>query len=263
MVDRAGVPDASAALPEGLEADASGLETPPMMVTPAAPVRAGTVTPTPQESKGVRRAAPKAKGDALPTPDLTPLPRQEREAQRKVTPTELLRRGLLRSKRSAEGPAAEPPSRSPRSPDRIWKVDSTQPSRSGHRPPDRAETVAAILASHRRDGSEGAGSMTYAEFEQRAAMFVNPIRDGTLSIRIEAGKVQVGGIPSSGFYDDLAVFAGSSAGWKLLSQLASALNDKVLPLTGAQWASLPAPFSVPQDRAGLLQRRGRGADGLG
>lgn len=211
----------------------------------------------------MRRGAPKAKGDALPTPDLTPLPRQEREAQRSETPTELLRRGLLRSKRSAEGRAAKSPSTSPRSPDRIEKVDSNQPSRIGHRPPNRAETVAAILSSHRRDGNEGASGMTYAEFERRAGMFVDPIRAGTLSIRIEAGKVQVGGIPSSGFYDDLAIFADSLAGWKLLSQLASALNDKVLPLTGAPWTSVPTPSSVFQDREALLQRRGRGADGPG
>jgi hypothetical protein len=105
--------------------------------------------------------------------------------------------------------------------------------------------------------------MTYAEFERRAAMFVDPIRDGTLSIRFEEGKVQVGGIPSSGFYDDLAVFAGSPLGSKLLSQLASALNDKVLPLTGAQWASVPTPSSMPHGQEALLQRRGRGADGPG
>lgn len=263
MVTQGGGPDASAAAPDSLEAVASGVETPPITVAPAVPVSAGIAAQGQDGGKEVPPAVPKVTVDPLPKSDLTAPTRQAREAQRAETPTEVLRRGLLRSKRSSDGSMAKPPSPSPRSPAPVRKVASAQPSRTGRRPPDRAETVAAILSAHRRDGSEGRGGMTYAEFERRAAMFVNPIRDRALSIRIEAGKVQVGGIGSDDYLENLRRFAVDPQGWTLLVRLASALNDKVLPPDGAQWASVPKPSSVPHAAEGLLQRRGRGAAGLG
>jgi hypothetical protein len=229
--------------------------------------------PAPRDS--VRAEQAKEEGGTAPNPATTEAGRepvtqpgptavlnQEREAPRNASAAEILRRGLLNSPPpSAEGPATKPLPALPRSAIRRGKAPPPQPPRTPkHSLPRRADAVAAVLASHREGGSQVVAAMRYGEFEQRAAMFVAPISKGDLSIRLEAGEVQVGGIRSDSFHVDLQRFADDPAGWSLLARLASSLADKTLPGRGAQWTSMPTPSAVPEDWERSLQDHARDAD---
>lgn len=252
VIDTADRSGTEALAPNAVAADG------PQNVTPPIPDVSARAEPPRTKDEAVIRTAPETTSDKPPTTGRTATAGRERDARRKDTPTEKLRDRIRNSQScSTMSTDTRSPSPPPRSPDRSGKESSTAPARGPSRAFGRSDKVDAVRRLHQERWSKASTGTTYKDFERRAAQFIGPIRDGALSVRITGGDVQVGGISSDSFHEDLRGFAKTPIGWALLAQLAFQLNDKDLPPRHTGWIAVPRPLSVPDDWMQQLQSRAR------
>lgn len=253
VIDMADRPDTGAMAPSAVDVDAlQGL-------IPRIPDFPASAEPPRAKDKAVSPTAPETTSNEPPMASRTATAGQEWLARRKDTPTEKLRNRLRNAQpRSTTSRDTGSPSPPPKSPERSGKASSTAPARKPSPPPGRSDKVDAVRRLHQERWSKAATGTTYKDFERSAAQFVVPIREGVLSIRMTGGDVQVGGILSDGYHEDLRRFARTPIGWVLLAQLALQLNDENLPTRHAQWTAVPRPLSIPDDWMRQLRMRAPG-----